>query len=128
MLPKELTTDIKNRLKSVEGQIRGILRMLDEPGCDPEAINIQFKSVRKGLEKTHFLLLDEVYRKTLALKIVKAVEACPGNCGHEEKIAFLRKEFPTIGLDELSQVLKEMWEIEAQVRQHNNENGTAEKI
>ena len=89
MLKKYLTTDIKNRLKSIKGQVNGIIKMLDE-GKDPEQIIFQFKAVDKGLQKAHYLLLDDVYRKTLAIKIVNTVDACPGNCGNEEKIEFIR--------------------------------------
>ena len=72
-LPSDLILDIKTRLKTLSGQINGIVKMLDE-GKDPEHINIQFKSIDKGIQKAHYLLLDEVYRKALAIGIVKAVE------------------------------------------------------
>lgn len=61
-LPSDLISDIKNRLKTLSGQINGIVKMLDD-GKDPEQIIIQFKSVDQGVQKAHFLLLDEVYRK-----------------------------------------------------------------
>mgnify|MGYP007046303643 CR=1 FL=1 len=64
--------------------------MLDE-GKDPEQINIQFKSIDKGIQKAHYLLLDEVYRKALAIGIVKAVDSCPGNCGNEDKIEYFNE-------------------------------------
>ena len=94
-LPTDLILDIKTRLKTLSGQINGIVKMLDE-GEDPEQINIQFKSIDKGIQKAHYLLLDEVYRKTLAIKISETVEACPGNCGNEERIEFIRKQFPDL--------------------------------
>ena len=40
-LPTDLILDIKSRLKTLSGQINGIVKMLDE-GKDPEQINIQF--------------------------------------------------------------------------------------
>ena len=58
-LPSDLVVDIKSRLKTLSGQINGIVKMLDE-GKDPEQINIQFKSIDKGVQKAHYLLLDEV--------------------------------------------------------------------
>ena len=91
-LPTDLVSDIKNRLKTLSGQINGIVKMLDE-GKDPQQINVQFKSVDEGIQKAHYLLLDEVYRKALAIGIVKAVDSCPGNCGNEEKIEYLKKSF-----------------------------------
>tara|TARA_R100000365_G_C2690854_1_gene32777 strand:- start:142 stop:360 length:219 start_codon:yes stop_codon:yes gene_type:complete len=65
-LPTDLILDIKSRLKTLSGQLNGIVKMLDE-GKDPEQINIQFKSIDKGIQKAHYLLLDEVYRKALAI-------------------------------------------------------------
>ena len=108
MLPSDLTGDIKNRLKTIKGQVEGIIHMLEDESKDTEQILIQFKSMDKGLQKASHLLLDEVFRKSLAIKIVKAVEACPGNCGKEEKIEQILKEFPELGLEELTDKMKEI--------------------
>lgn len=117
-LPSDLVLDIKNRLKTISGQINGILKMIDE-GKDPEQINIQFKSIDKGVQKAHYLLLDEVYRKTLAIGIVKAVESCPGNCGNEDKIDYLKNKFPNFELEELTEKLKEIQTIENRLKIYN---------
>ena len=73
MLPKDLTKDIKTRLQSIRGQIDGLIKMLDE-GKDPEKILTQFKAAKSGLDKAHFLLLDETFRKSLAIKISETSE------------------------------------------------------
>ena len=117
-LPSDLISDIKTRLKTLSGQINGIVKMLDE-GKDPEQINIQFKSIDKGIQKAHYLLLDEVYRKALAIGIVKAVDSCPGNCGSEEKIKYLKKEFPNLALSDLTTRLKEIQTIESRLKNFN---------
>ena len=49
-LPYDLILDIKTRLKTLNGQINGIIKMLEE-GKDPEQINIQFKALDKGVQK-----------------------------------------------------------------------------
>ncbi len=108
MLPSDLTGDIKTRLKTIKGQLEGIIHMLEDESKDPEQILIQFKSVDKGLQKARHLLLDEVFRKSLAIRIVQTVEACSGNCGNEEKIEKVLKEFPDLGLDELTDKMKEI--------------------
>ncbi len=110
MLPADLTEDIKNRLNIIRGQIEGITKMLDKEN-DPEQILNQIKAVEKGLDKAHYLLLDEVFRKGLALKIVEVMDTCPGNCGNEEKIEFIRQQFPTLELDEVTLKMKEIGEI-----------------
>jgi len=120
-LPSDLVLDIKTRLKTLSGQLNGIVKMLDE-GKDPEQINIQFKSVDKGLQKAHYLLLDEVYRKALAIGIVKAVDSCPGNCGSEDKIDYLKNEFPNIALSDLTEKLKEIQTIESRLKMYNEKN------
>lgn len=109
-LPKYLTKDIKTRLQSIKGQMEGLVAMLDQ-GRDPEQILIQFKAIQQALSKTHYLLLDETFRKALAIKIVEASDACPGNCGNEDRIDYLLKQFPALDLDELSQKLKEISEL-----------------
>ena len=107
MLPKDLTKDLKNRLNSIKGQVEGVVKMLDESN-DPAQILNQFKAMNKGFEKAQHLLLDEVFRKTLAIKIAEALEICPGDCGQEEKIATIRKQFPDLNLYELTGKMKEM--------------------
>ena len=76
MLPKGLTKDLKDRLKSIKGQVEGIIKMLDESGNPAQNLN-QFKAANKGFEKAQHLLLDEVFRKKLAIKIAEAIETCP---------------------------------------------------
>lgn len=115
MLPKELTGDIINRLHYVKGQLEGIEKMINE-GEDPDKIIIQFKASEEGLSKAHFLLLDEVFRKGLALKLVEVMNACPGNCQEAEKIDFLKKKFPDIELNELTQKIKEVDEINERMK------------
>ena len=119
-LPSDLILDITTRLKTLSGQINGIVKMLDE-GEDPEQINIQFKSIDKGIQKAHYLLLDEVYRKTLAIKISETVEACPGNCGNEERIEFIRKQFPDLELDSLTEKMKEIDALKAKLENYKND-------
>ena len=96
----------------------GLIKMLDEDQ-DPEKILTQFKATQKGLDKAHYLLLDEIYRKALALKIVETVEACPGNCGNEDNIEFLRKQFPELGLDDLTEKMREIAQIKARLDRIN---------
>ncbi len=95
--------------------------MLDE-NKDPEKILIQFKAAQKGLDKAHFLLLDEVYRKALAITISETVEACPGNCGNEERIEFIRKQFPDLELNSLTDKMKEIDELKRRLESYISEN------
>lgn len=117
-LPKDLTKDIITRLKSIEGQVRGLRAILEDDN-DPEKVLMQFKAVQKALDKSHFLLLDEVFRKTLAINIVETMNACPGDCGDEDRIEFIRNQFPNFETMDLSQKLKEIAELKERIDHHN---------
>ena len=121
MLPRDLTKNLKDRLNSIKGQVEGLIKMLEESD-DPAQILNQFKAVNKGFEKAQHLLLDEVFRKTLAMKIAEALETCPGNCGQEEKIAIIRNQFPDLGLYELTDKMKEIGKIYEFLQKNKNEN------
>lgn len=120
MLPTELTGDLKKRLNFIKGQIEGIVRMIDD-GKDPDQILNQFKAADQGLQKAHFLLLDEVFRKSLALKLVEVMNACPGNCQDAQKIEFLQKQFPVLETTELTSKIKEINEISKRLAEYNEE-------
>lgn len=107
MLPKDLTRDIKARLKSLSGQVEGIVKMLDEERS-PKDILLQFRSVKSGMNKAEQLLLDEVFRKLLAIQIVKTMDACPGDCGNEERLEAFRQQFPDLKLEELAEKMEEI--------------------
>jgi DNA-binding FrmR family transcriptional regulator len=120
MLPKELTSDLKKRLSFIKGQIEGISKMLDNDK-DPDQILVQFKAADQALQNAHFLLLDEVFRKTLALQLVAVLNACPGNCQDAEKIEYLQKQFPKLQADELTSKMKEINEISERLARYNEE-------
>ena len=117
MIPRDLTQDIKTRLATIGGQVNGLIKMLDHEE-DPEKIITQFKAVNNGLDTAYNFLLDEVYRKALAIKIVEVSDACPGNCGNEEKIEFIRTQFPKFKLEEIVKKFKEITKIGERVTEH----------
>lgn len=118
MLPSELTGDLKKRLSIVKGQIEGIVKMLDEE-TDPDKILVQFKAADKGLQKAHYLLMDEVFKKTLALKLVQVMNACPGNCQDAEKIEYMKQQFPMLEFEQLTTQIKEVNAIDKRLEKHN---------
>lgn len=121
MIPKDLTHDIIKRVNYIQGQLNGIAKMLDE-GKNPDQILNQFKAAQKGLDKAHYLLLDEVYRKSLAIKIVEVADTCPGNCGNEDKIQFIKDQFPHLDLNDLTKKMKEINEIAKRLEEYHSEN------
>lgn len=53
-------------------------------------------------------MLDDVFRKTLAIQIVKTMDGCPGDYGNEERIEAFRKEFPDLKLKELAEKMEKV--------------------
>lgn len=47
----EYTSEVKNRLKRIEGQIRGVLRMMDEEN-DCKAVVTQLSAARTALDRS----------------------------------------------------------------------------
>ncbi len=121
MLPHELTGNLIKRLNSVKGQIEGIVKMLDDDR-EADQIIMQFKAADQALQKAHYMVLDEVFRKSLALKLVNVMNACPGNCQDADKIEFLKNQFPNLELDELSGKMKEINNITERLAKHNENN------
>lgn len=126
MLPQDLTRDLKSRLNMLAGQLHGIVRMLDADTM-PEQILVQFKAVSNGLISAEHLLLDEVFRKGLALQLVGVVGSCPGDCRDAERIEQLRQQFPTLTEDELIHKMRELREISGRLEQHNAKVAAQEK-
>ena len=111
MIQKGISKELTDRLATVSGHLNGIANMLKKED-DPVKIFIQLKASENGLQKAIYFLLDEVFRKAMAEKIVSSKELCPGNCGYEDNIDRLLSQFPTINLEEVPFKLKEIQDIE----------------
>lgn len=118
MLLKELTGDLVKRLSTIKGQIEGIIKMINDDK-EPDQILNQFKAADQGLQKAHHLLLDEVFRKSLAVKLVQVMNACPGNCQDAEKIEYMKEQFPMLEFDQLTTQIKEVNAIDKRLEKHN---------
>ncbi len=57
-LPEEVTTEVRNRLRRVAGQVQGVERMLEE-GRDCKEIVAQISAATKALEQAGFRLVAE---------------------------------------------------------------------
>jgi DNA-binding FrmR family transcriptional regulator len=55
--PDEVTTEVRNRLRRVEGQVRGIQRLIDE-GADCRDIVTQLAAAQAALHKVGFRLVS----------------------------------------------------------------------
>ena len=68
MLDKERKLDIQNRLKSVEGHIRGIQRMVDEDIYCMDILK-QIKAVQQALERVSAMTLENHLNTCVATAI-----------------------------------------------------------
>ena len=66
--------------------------------------------------------LEDILRKDLALKIVRVVNACPGDCEDAEKIEFVKKEFPKMEIKKVASIIAEMDTIEAKLKKLKKNN------
>lgn len=121
MIAKDLTRDIKISLKTAMGQLNYVVNQVDNLE-QAENLLLQLKAVQATLTKTTVKLLDDTYRKALAEKISFAHQNCPGNCGNEDKIERLRKLFPDIDLENVTQKLKDAQEIENELQKYLAQN------
>ena len=53
------------------------------------------------MNKADQLLLNEVFRKTLAIQIAKILNSCPGDCGNEGRLEAFRRKLPELKQEEL---------------------------
>jgi len=109
----------KNHLHYLKGQIEGVEKMLDK-GKSVNEIYTLFKALQGTLDKASYLLLEEILRKELALKIVKVVDACPGNCQDAEKIKFAKNEFPNLEINKVAPIISEMDKIKERLDKLNS--------
>ena len=89
---------------------------------DSKDIYIQFKAIEGTMNKTIYVLLEDILRKDLALKIVRVVNACPGDCEDAEKIEFVKKEFPKMEIKKVASIIAEMDTIEAKLKKLKKNN------
>ena len=108
----------KNHLHYLKGQIEGVEKMIDKKK-NVNDIYIQFKALQGTLDKASYLLLEEILRKELALKIVKAVDACPGDCQDADKILFAKNEFPNLEINKVAPIISEMDKIKKRLDKLN---------
>lgn len=107
MEPYDEIKELKKHLHYLKGQIEGVEKMIDgEKNLND--VYVQFKAIEGTLNKAFYVLLEDILRKNLALKIVKVIDACPGDCEDAEKIEFAKKEFPNMEIKKVAAIITEM--------------------
>jgi DNA-binding FrmR family transcriptional regulator len=66
---QEAKEQVNNRLKRIEGQIKGIQRMVEEEKAEPKQVLIQLSAVIASLENTKISLVEEYTREKILASI-----------------------------------------------------------
>ncbi|MDD2401188.1 MAG: metal-sensitive transcriptional regulator [Clostridia bacterium] len=61
----DLTANIKRRLRKIEGQVKGIERMLDKDSCCMDVL-VQISAVRAATSKVGVMILDNYAKECLS--------------------------------------------------------------
>lgn len=99
---------VTHQLKALTGQLEGVRALLADPDTGLDVLFQQFRAVEGVAHRAVAQVLDELFRKKLALALVAAQDACPGECDYCDRVERLKKEFA--GLD-LPQVLSHLTEF-----------------
>ena len=60
------------------------------------------------MNKADQLLLDEVFRKIIAVQLAKTLDSCPGDCGNEERLEAYRWQLLELKPEELAGKVEEV--------------------
>lgn len=100
MLSAEEKKVLKRQLNSIQGQISAIDKMIDQDRS-AEDIYVQFKAVEGIVDKALYDILDDLFRKNLAVILVKGLEACPGDCEDCDRFEIIKNQFSKMDLNEV---------------------------
>lgn len=99
---------VTQQLNALTGQVEGLRTLLAAPEAGLDALFQQFRAVEGVAHRAVAQVLDELFRRKLAVTLVAAQDACPGECDYCDRVELLKKEFA--GLD-LPQVLAYLTEF-----------------
>ena len=83
-------SDVLNRLKRIEGQIKGIHKMIEDEKCCKEVM-IQISAVRSAISKVGGMVIDDYIKDCMKTKLKEAVESGKLDDGMDEVIDVLIK-------------------------------------
>ncbi|GAB2798047.1 DNA-binding FrmR family transcriptional regulator [Hymenobacter luteus] len=98
---------VMQQLTALTGQLDGLRTLLDAPGTGLDVLFQQFRAVEGVAHRAVAQVLDELFRKKLALALVAAQDACPGACDYCDRVERLKKEFAHLDLPQVLSYLTE---------------------
>ena len=94
--------DLGQRLSRIEGQARGIKKMVDE-GQDEAAILVQLMAMQKATRAAATALVKAQAIACIRDQVRAALSACPGECDHCSELEAVDQALAELDLDALLQ-------------------------
>ena len=94
--------DLSQRLSRIEGQARGIKKMLEE-GHEEAAILLQLMAMQKATRAATTTLVKARAMACIRDQVRAALSACPGECDHCDKLSAIDQALADLDLDALLQ-------------------------
>jgi DNA-binding FrmR family transcriptional regulator len=92
--------DLSQRLSRIEGQARGIKKMVEE-GQEEAAILVQLMAMQKATRAAATALVKAQAASRIREQIRAALSACPGECDHCDELAAIDQALSDLDLDAL---------------------------
>lgn len=92
--------DLSQRLSRIEGQARGIKKMVEE-GQEEAAILVQLMAVQKATRAAATALVKAQAASRIREQVRAALSACPGDCDHCDELAAIDQALSDLDLDAL---------------------------
>ena len=94
--------DLGQRLSRIEGQARGIKKMVDD-SRDEAAILIQLMAMQKATRAAATALVKAQALARIREQVRAALVACPGECDHCDELSAIDQALADLDLDALLQ-------------------------
>jgi DNA-binding FrmR family transcriptional regulator len=101
-MDEQVRHELSSRLSRVEGQARGVKKMLDE-GQDEATILVQLLALQQASRAAATFLVKVRAADCIREQVRAALSACPGECDHCHELEAVDQALAELDLDALLQ-------------------------
>ncbi len=94
--------DLVRRLNRIEGQVRGIKKMIEE-GQEVASILVQLMALQKATRAAATVLVKAQTSTAIRKHVQEALASCPGACDHCDELVAIDRALDELDLDALLQ-------------------------
>ena len=94
--------DLSQRLSRIEGQVRGIKKMVDTR-AETTAILVQLMALQKATRAAATFLVKAQAMESIREQICQALTSCPGACDHCDELVAIDRALADLDFDALLQ-------------------------